>query len=286
MTQTTNRFEIPFPSRDEPWYQGFSTMINQVDAQLFALHEERNLITVGGGTVSWNGSALSWSGDITFISPTFNRRMTLASGAQAIALGEFWVATMVRGATTHVSLSSNARSTLDIDRLLKILAYRVGSDIHLWTGLKLEPGDAVDGLYAFGGSAPPSPGEELTIEAGTNLALGSLVAIDSDGKAAKADATVAGGVWDVVGVSKGIYLVGASATVYVGRGLIPMKFNAIPGVADNGDPVFLGPVNGEASLVPPAWGTGEAIFKTGILKGGDGISSTPLTLFQPQEIAL
>lgn len=155
MSETTSRFGIPFPSRHaDPWYEDFLNFATQLDAELFALHEDRNLAAIGGGTVAWNATTgvLSWTSDIVFVSPTFGVRMILAAGSSAaIADGQFANVTLTRGAVAQSAVTLSVAQAVDVDGSEKQFAYRSGTKIYLFTGLVLDDGDSTATGIAPGG---------------------------------------------------------------------------------------------------------------------------------------
>src|SRR5690606_24119775 len=107
MSESTRRFGISYPShRSTNWYQDFVTCMNQIDSLLFSDFEDKNKVLFGGGSISWSGSALSWTDEIVFVSPTFGQREVLSSEAAPVFVppGYFLTVSITRGATSGVSL--------------------------------------------------------------------------------------------------------------------------------------------------------------------------------------
>ena len=117
----------------------------------------------------------------------------------------------------------------------------------------------------------PSPALSKQFVAGQDLALGSLVAIDSSGEAVLADLS---GFDRVVGVSSGAYSTGQLATILTLQGsCVPVRFESIPDAAFNGSDVYLGN--------PGLARTIQSKSGVGVLVGANGISQTPLVLLDP-----
>ena len=126
-------------------------------------------------------------------------------------------------------------------------------------------------------------GAGITLTAATTIAVGDLVSLDSAGEAILADSDT--------GTDEDAYCIGVAATaatatnpvrIYTLAGsLVPVNFAAAPGAAANGQVVFVTATGGEGSVSAPT-GSGNIIFKIGILQGADGATTSPAVLFQPQ----
>jgi len=122
--------------------------------------------------------------------------------------------------------------------------------------------------------------------AGEALSVGHLVTLNTAGEVVRASSSIAGGIWEVVGVSRETVILGASVQVYTKSGSSPAtRFGAAPAMAQNGSTVFLDSTSGLATLTPPT-ATGNAVFAVGVLRGADGVSFTPTVVFRPQVMAL
>jgi len=128
-------------------------------------------------------------------------------------------------------------------------------------------------------------GDTETFTAGSAITVGDLVTIDSSGLAVRADSSISGSLWEVVGVSTQTVLGGASVVVITHTGaLANIRFGVAPLAASNGRSVFLNTVSGQATLTPPT-SSGNTIFTVGTLQGANGVSLTPAVVFRPQLIA-
>ena len=129
-------------------------------------------------------------------------------------------------------------------------------------------------------------GAGIEFTAGGPISIGDVVTFDTAGDVIRADSNT--------GTALDSYVIGIAATastatnpvrVFTVTGSnVPTTFGSAPGAADNSKVVFLSTTGGEATLTPPTGG-GNVIFKVGILQGGDGASTTPKVLFQPEFIA-
>lgn len=125
-----------------------------------------------------------------------------------------------------------------------------------------------------------------TFTAGEGLAVGDLVALNAAGDVVRANSSIAGGSWRVVGVVRAAALVGAPVQVFTKFGASAMtRFAAAPAAASNGQFVFLNSSSGQAVLTPPT-SSGNSVFTVGILQGANGVTTTPLVVFHPRLVAL
>jgi len=127
--------------------------------------------------------------------------------------------------------------------------------------------------------------EVKTFTAGEALTIGDLVALDAAGDAIRADSSIAGANWEVIGVANETVLLGASVEVVTKSGTCPVvRFSAAPAGALNGSLVFISAISGFATPTPPTT-SGNTIFTIGTLQGADGATTTPTVVFRPQFIA-
>jgi len=122
----------------------------------------------------------------------------------------------------------------------------------------------------------------LLFTAGENLTAGDLVVLNTSGEVVRADSSIAGGNWRVMGVAKATVLSGAQVAVSTKAGAMPnVRFGTPPGAASNGSLVFLSTTSGVATTTPPVT-SGNTIYRIGFLQGADGATTTPAVLFFPQ----
>jgi hypothetical protein len=120
-----------------------------------------------------------------------------------------------------------------------------------------------------------------TFTAGSAVAAGDLVALNASGQVVPANSTTSLGIFAVVGVAVAAAAALSPVEVVVVQGTTtPMRFGSAPGAAANGDYVFLFDTSGEASLTPPAPPGLNQRTIVGVLRGADGVTSTPDVQFQ------
>jgi len=137
------------------------------------------------------------------------------------------------------------------------------------------------------GGFPSMTGASPTVTkfVASNVVAGDLIYVTSSGTLDLASAPTALNDWNVAGIIQNPALAGASTEAFVLFGLeVPMRFTVAPALSDNGRPVFLSTLPGQAALLPPT-SSGNTVFRVGVLTGADGVTLTPSVLFQPQFIA-
>jgi hypothetical protein len=124
--------------------------------------------------------------------------------------------------------------------------------------------------------------EAKTFTAGEALSVGDVLTLNAAGDVVRANSSISGGLWEVIGVSTQAVLGGATVRVVTKSGACPpMRFGIAPAGAFNGTLVFLDSTSGQATTTPPTAG-GNTLFTVGTLQGADGISTTPTVVFRPQ----
>jgi hypothetical protein len=144
MPSHTPKLNMTYPSRTEnPFYTSLESFITAVDRHLFASNEDRSLIFLGGGTLSWDAGTgeFSWSEDIQVITPTTGKLQTLAASSLTVTEGSMMLLSLTRGATTAISLTATTGSYAAATASALVFAYRNGDELVLRTGQVLIDGD-------------------------------------------------------------------------------------------------------------------------------------------------
>lgn len=135
------------------------------------------------------------------------------------------------------------------------------------------------GIDLISGGPPGLTGIEV-FTAGATITINDLLAFDTAGDVIPAIATTVTDNFQVMGVAVTAALVGAPLPVLVLHGLSrPMRFLVAPLAINNGDYIFLDTTLGHAVVVAPAPGVNTRII-VGILRGADGLTTTPNVQFQ------
>lgn len=145
----TPRMNWPFPNENQdPWYVALENFAKALDASGFASREDRQLILIGGGTITWSvtGSLLQWSAPIRVISPISGFLLTVAAGAVTIEDGQALFVSLVRAPTMNRTVEARVENQVPQTDLAYILAARVGNNIYWRNGLSMGDGDSMSGL--------------------------------------------------------------------------------------------------------------------------------------------
>jgi hypothetical protein len=145
----TSRMNWPFPNENqEPWYQALENFSKALDASGFASREDRQLILIGGGTITWDASTstLTWTGAIQVISPISGFLLSIAAGSVTISDGQVLYATLVRAPTRNLTVEAAVENQVPQSDTAYLLAARVGDDIYWRNGTAMGDGDSISGI--------------------------------------------------------------------------------------------------------------------------------------------
>jgi hypothetical protein len=80
----STRMNWSIPTEDaDPWYDRFTALVNEQDQAAYASREDRNLILMGGGSITWTLSTntLAWSEPIRVFSPVAGFQCIIEAGS-------------------------------------------------------------------------------------------------------------------------------------------------------------------------------------------------------------
>jgi len=167
------KWSIPNEDAD-PWYARFTDLINELDQSVYASREDRNLVLMGGGDISWtlSTSTLSWSQPIRVFSPISGLQCIIPAGSAVLDQdGKLLHAPLVRyptGAnkTLTPAVASQVPGAAEPNSQL-LFAVRWNSFIYWRNGLVLSDGMTItDFASAF------SPGGDLSGSASSQTVVG------------------------------------------------------------------------------------------------------------------
>lgn len=145
----SSRMNWPYPAENQNlWYEAFTFMIESLDASGFAAREDRSIMLMGGGTITWQatGSQLVWSQPMRIVSPISGFLLSLPAATVTLAEGQFLYATLVRAPTRTQNLVPTVGNQVPSTDTDILLAVRVGDDLYFRTGLRLLDGETSDGV--------------------------------------------------------------------------------------------------------------------------------------------
>ena len=170
----TSRMKWSLPTEDaDPWYAAIVALFGEVDASVYASREDRNLILMGGGNITWTlGShTLSWSEPLRIISPIAGLLCIIEAGSAVLdSDGRMLYAPVVRypqdgNKTITAAVGSQVpTATNPNDQIL--FAVRYGDLIYWRNGLVLANGQTIVNFQAgftAGGDLASVPVDQTVI---------------------------------------------------------------------------------------------------------------------------
>lgn len=153
----TPRSHLPYPDEQrDPWWQQFLDLVQAIDANVFAEWEDRNMLVMGGGLVSWNAitNTLTWATNIEFNAAPTGFLWRVLAGNLAVLDGEYVYFQAVRSPLNNVAVtfftgSQVPTSTSHNPTDSVMLAYRRGTKIFFRNGAVLDH-DEVGEIFDIG----------------------------------------------------------------------------------------------------------------------------------------
>ena len=152
----TPRLGWPYPTENQdPWWAPFVDLLVAQDSTAFAAMEDRNVILMGGGDVSWDATSgeLDWSSAIELTSPITGFRTTISPATKEVADGAMLFVELSRGLTANATLTTDTASalppTVDLESFF-VLAVRRGDRVYFRNGAFLDDGESRE---IFGGGS-------------------------------------------------------------------------------------------------------------------------------------
>jgi hypothetical protein len=148
------RMKWPYPAENaDPWYKKFEDLIIALDASGFAAREDRHIILMEGGTVSFTASSgnVTWSAPIQILGGITGFTWSLAAQTVTLQDQQVLYVDLVRGLTSAVALTPGIASKVPNTDDGLFLAYRLGSRVYWRDGKVLQDGDSVELFQTSGG---------------------------------------------------------------------------------------------------------------------------------------
>jgi hypothetical protein len=145
---TSLRMGWPVPAENQdPFYDTFASMVAAQDVSVYATREDRNILVMAGGIVSFTASSglLSWTSPIELNSAVTGFKWNVAAAAVNLLDGEYLFIRLARNPITNTTLVAEIASILpgnDPDNTL-ILALRNGNRVYWRDGRVLLDGQSV-----------------------------------------------------------------------------------------------------------------------------------------------
>lgn len=138
-----------YPSEDaDPWLEDFLAFVRGTDASAYAAREDRNMLLMGGGLISWDATsgALTWAAEIELLSPNTGFLNRVPAGSVTIADGQVVFGSVARALGGNASLTVSTGSFAPSTDNAIVLCIRRGSSIYWRTGLIMGDGDTITNI--------------------------------------------------------------------------------------------------------------------------------------------
>lgn len=143
----STRLKWPIPSEGQsPWYDAFLALVNKIDASVFASREDRHIVLMEGGTVSFVASTntLSWDGTIEVLAGVTGFHWDLGPQSVSILDGEMMYIDVSRSPTQNTVVTPQVAKKIPSTDAALLLCIRRGSEILWRDGFILTDGVASD----------------------------------------------------------------------------------------------------------------------------------------------
>jgi hypothetical protein len=169
----TARMKWTIPTEDaDPWYDALTALIGQQDASAYAAREDRNIVLMGGGDITWTllTGILSWTEPLRVFSPVSGFQCIVAAGnVQLDQSGKLLHAPLVRyptggNKTITAAVASQVPDVNPNDQLL--FAVRYGDKVYWRNGLVLSDGMTItdmSGAFSAGGDLSGTPSDQTVV---------------------------------------------------------------------------------------------------------------------------
>jgi len=143
----TEKMMWPYPGRNEdPWFDGFESLVTALDASGYAAREDRNIIFGGGGDVTWDAGTgtLTWNADIVLYSMIAGFRLSIPAGSISLPDTQVLYVNATRSPIVSATLGVATAGSVPNTNSAMALAIRVGSTIYWRWGAKIETGETLN----------------------------------------------------------------------------------------------------------------------------------------------
>lgn len=163
----TLKTKFPYPDfKVDPWFDAFISMVEALDYEFWAEWEDRNIILMRGGQISWSvvNAKLSWTNDIEVLSALVGFYLRIPAGYVNLQEGEMFYVSAVRSPTGIVTVEARVASQLretEKGEDFVVIAVRRNNKIYFRNGAHLGDGDSYFlfevNYFGSGGGSQGSP---------------------------------------------------------------------------------------------------------------------------------
>lgn len=170
----TPRMSWPYPGEhQDPWYDAILNFFNAADFSGYAAREDRNIVLMGGGIISFDAAlnTLSWASPLVLLAPITGFLWTIPPGIVTLFDGRMLYVDLVRAPQAPTTLAPLVANQIPSSDTALLLAVRRGSRVFFRNGavaLDGVPGPIIDDPGS-GGGASMSPGFDRYMGTGALL---------------------------------------------------------------------------------------------------------------------
>lgn len=156
---TSPRTHFPFPDENSnPWAAVFESMVDAIDTSLYTIREDRNIIIMGGGTMTFTAGTgvLTWAADIDLFAAVTGYLWRIQPGNTTVADGQLIYITVTRAPqslTTYTMLIGSQTPNEPAGDNHILIGVRRGSKIHFRDGFLISDGDSLNVFDTSGGGS-------------------------------------------------------------------------------------------------------------------------------------
>lgn len=140
----TSRMVWPYPDEhQDPWYDAFVSLMMALDFSGYAAREDRNIVLMGGGIISFDAATntLSWASPLVLLAPITGFLWTIPAGSVALFDGRLLYTDLVRAPSAPTTLTGVVANQVPSSDTAFLLAVRRGSRVFWRNGAV-----SIDGL--------------------------------------------------------------------------------------------------------------------------------------------
>lgn len=137
MSELTPRMSWPFPSEfQDPWYDAFVSLLQAIDASAYAAREDRNMIMMGGGSITLNSTTglLSWSAPFNLFSGPTGLIWVIPAGSVTIADGQMFSCQVTRNPQGNITQTLTVAAKVPNDDNSVVIGVRQGGVVYFRNG--------------------------------------------------------------------------------------------------------------------------------------------------------
>lgn len=160
----TPRNSIPYPSENQdPFYDQFVGMVENIDASLYAEREDRQLVLMDGGAFHFvvdpgtNIGTLSWTGTINIAAPITGFMWFISAGSLPLLEGGVFYVNLPRAPLTNVSVTAQQGAQVPSSDADVLIGIRRGNHFYFRNGRGIGDGETINVLEVSSGSGGGSP---------------------------------------------------------------------------------------------------------------------------------